>query len=976
MKKYTFLILLFSCYRILFSQERISTYSDRKTDNWTVRIYEHDPMNVREYTLKNGLKVYTSVNKLQPRISTMIAVKTGSKNDPADHTGLAHYLEHMLFKGTDKYGSLDWSKEKPLLDEIDALYELYNHTTDSTKRKSIYHAIDSVSQLAAKWAIANEYDKMCQAIGAEGTNAFTSVEQTVYINDVPANMLLKWIELEAERYRNPVLRLFHTELEAVYEEKNISLDRDNNKVQEKLMATLFKLHNYGKQTTIGTVDHLKNPSLKAIREYYNTYYVCNNMAIILSGDFNPDSAVSAIANKFSYMQPKTVPQYTFIEEYPHAMPTKTEVIGPDAESITIGFRLPGANTREARAAKLIDLLLNNASAGLIDLNLVKKQLVLSANSSVDIMNDYSVFTLTGKPKNGQTLDSVKSLLLAQLKLVQEGKFNDSLLQAILLNSDISRLAGFKDNGSRCNILLDCFVNGSGYQKTFNELWEMRKIKKDEIAEIAKEFLGSDRVEVYKLKGEDKNVVKVTKPEIHPIELNRDKQSDFVSQWLAEKTAPITPVFADFENGIKKDKINGICDYFYVKNEDNRLFNLVYRIDYGRFHNKALPLAMDYLKYLGTAQFSAEEFSKKMYALGCSFQASAADRKTYITLHGPQENFVAALKLMENLFANVSENKAAFADMIDNVKKKRSNAKSNNRSIERQLSQYALYGADNPAKWVLSTSELDALKSADLLAIVKNLFQYTHTVEYYGNAEMVDIKNEIQKSHQIPAAFQIAATPKDFTPLENKENRVYFVNYKQVQAAIYWWNRCELFDPKDEPSISVFNQYFGGDMSSVVFQNIREAKALAYNTYAYYLIPPKAGKTNNMLAYIGCQADKFKDAFASMDDLLNHLAIDENVFALAKESLKNKIETERTEAENLVSTYFYNQEMQYTVDPQKELYNQLASIGIKDIEAFHKAHVAGKFHGIAIMADENLIKPKDLEKYGKVTQLSLEDIFGY
>ncbi len=959
-----------------FGQDRIATYYDKKTPLWTVRIYEGDPLNVREYTLPNGLRIITSVNKSQPRINTMIAVKTGSKNDPASNTGLAHYLEHMLFKGTDKYGTLDWSKEKPLLEQIDALYETYNHTTDTSARRKIYHQIDSVSQLAAKWAIANEFDKMCQSMGATGTNAFTSNEQTVYINDIPSNMLQKWIALEAERYRNPVLRLFHTELEAVYEEKNISLDDDGDKVSEKLYAELFKNHNYGLQTTIGTVEHLKNPSLKAIREYYNTYYVPNNMAIIMSGDFIPDSAVAMIARQFSWMQKREIPTYNYKWEMPHAAPQKFTVTGPDAAYITLGFRMPGVNTREARTAKLIDLLLNNANAGLMDLNLVKKQMVLGASSGVNIMNDYSVFTLTGRPLEGQSLDSVKTLMLSQVKLIQQGKFDDSLLLAILLNEDIGRIAGFKDNANRTGFLMQSFINGSGYQKAYNELWEMRKIRKQEIMELASEYLGNDRVEIYKLVGEDTTVLKIEKPEIHPVELNRDKRSDFVSQWLAQPFAPIAPVFAEFDKKIKTENVGEICPLYYVKNSDNRLFNLEYRYEYGRFHNKALPMALDYLKYLGTSSVSAEEFSKKMYALGCNFKAVSGDKRCYVVLTGPEENFNEAVALFEDLLANAQADETAFTNLIGSIEKKRKDTKLSNDAIERQLSQYALYGSDNPARWVLSNAELKTLKASALIDIIHGLYSKKHQIQYFGQREMADVKTYLIGKHKLPKSFDAAVTLKVFTPRENKENEVYFTNYKQVQSAIYWWNRSNIYNTKEDPIIDVFNQYFGGDMSSVVFQNIREAKALAYSTYAYYITPSMAGEYNRNIAYIGCQADKFKDAFGAMQDLLNKLEVDEQILLLAKESLKNHVETERVDDEGLMDYYFGLMDKGYTSDSRQILYNALPGISIKDVEDFHKSHIARQKYAIAVMADGEKVKIKDLEKYGKVTVISIDELFGF
>lgn len=234
-------------------------------------------------------------------------------------------------------------------------------------------------RLAAKFAIANEYDKMMQVLGASGTNAFTSFEQTVYVNDLPSNQMSSWLTVEAERFRNPVLRLFHTELEAVYEEKNISLDNDSRKANEAMLASLFKNHNYGLQTTIGTVEHLKNPSIQKIREYYKANYVPNNMAIILAGDINPDKLILEISQKFGYMQPATVKPYTFNPEMPKANPDKIEITGPNAEFLQFAYRIPGgAGTQEALLLELTDLILSNSKAGLIDLNINQAQKTLSS----------------------------------------------------------------------------------------------------------------------------------------------------------------------------------------------------------------------------------------------------------------------------------------------------------------------------------------------------------------------------------------------------------------------------------------------------------------------------------------------------------------------------------------------------------------------------------------------------------------------
>ena len=363
------ILILIALFVSVISQGQTPFEWKKQTSNgYEYKYVSNDPAKARFYTLKNGLTVILSPTNKDPRIQAYVAVKAGSKTDPATNTGLAHYLEHMLFKGTDKYGTQDWAKEKVELDKIGDLYEQYNKSKDDAKRKKIYKAIDSISGVASKYSIANEYDKMMSAMGAQGTNAFTSFEQTVYTDDVPSSSLDKYLAVQSERFRNPIFRIFHTELEAVYEEKNRSLDSDGSKVFEELFASLFKKHNYGLQTTIGTVEHLKNPSLVEIRNYFNKYYVPNNMGIILSGDFNADEVIAKIDKSFGQMQTKPFQKYTFENEAPITAPIIKEIVGPDAENLTIGFRLPGNKDKDVLLADLVGKILTNGKAGLMDLN--------------------------------------------------------------------------------------------------------------------------------------------------------------------------------------------------------------------------------------------------------------------------------------------------------------------------------------------------------------------------------------------------------------------------------------------------------------------------------------------------------------------------------------------------------------------------------------------------------------------------------
>jgi len=452
-------------------------WKEAKSNGYSYKYVTNDPTSARYYTLKNGLTVILSPTSKDPRIQAYIATKAGSKTDPADHTGLAHYLEHMLFKGTDKFGSKDWAKEKPLLDQIDALYEKYNKTTDEAQRKAIYKEIDRVSGEAAKYAIANEYDKMMAGMGADGTNAFTSFEQTVYTEDIPANVVDKFLAVQGERFREPVLRLFHTELEAVYEEKNRSLDDDADKVYDMMFASLFPNNNYGKQTTIGTIEHLKNPSLNAIRNYFNSYYVPNNMGIIMSGDFNPDEMIAKIDKAFSYMKPKTVPEYKIGQEKSITAPIVKEVVGPNPENVMLGFRFPGATTKDARLLNLVGNMLTNGQAGLIDLDLVKKQKLLGAYAFPYVLKDYSVLLLQGKPTEGQSLDEVKNLLLQEIDKLRKGEFSDDLIQSIVNNEKKSIIQKDEKYSSRASILMDEFTSDIDHKASLEYVDEYPNLPK-------------------------------------------------------------------------------------------------------------------------------------------------------------------------------------------------------------------------------------------------------------------------------------------------------------------------------------------------------------------------------------------------------------------------------------------------------------------------------------------------------------------
>ncbi|WP_346317198.1 insulinase family protein [Chitinophaga sp. YIM B06452] len=972
-----FLVLVLAATQQVSAQAK-HEWKNASSGGYSYRYISGDPMQARFYTLKNGLTVILSVNKKDPRIQTLIGVRAGSNNDPKDHTGLAHYLEHLLFKGTTHFGSLDWSKEKPLLDQITALYDQYNKTTGTEARKAVYHQIDSVSGLAAKYAIANEYDKMMTNMGAQGTNAHTWVEETVYEEDIPSTAVDKFLAVQAERFKNPVFRIFHTELEAVYEEKNRGLDNDGRKMYETMLETMFPTHNYGQQSTIGTVEHLKNPSLIAIRKFYNEYYVPNNMALVMAGDFDPDYVIKRIDESFAYMQKKPVPEYKAPVEKPITSPIVKEVFGPDAENVNIAYRMPGAlDTKNAVILTVLSQILSNGKAGLMDLNLNKQQKVLGASVSNMPWKDYTVFSLSGRAKQGQSLDEVKDLLLAQVDILRKGQFDESLITAIVNNFKLYEIQGLESNGNRANSLMDAFIKHRGQNWLYDVAYieDMSKVTRKDIMDFANKYLVNNYVLLYKRKGEDKSIVKVEKPPITPVEVNRDAQSDFLQKVAAMPETPVKPQWLDYSKDIQKGKA-GHADLLYVQNKDNGLFRLYYRFNMGSWNNKKLPLAAQYLQFLGTDKYSSEEISKQFYNIACNFAVQPGNEETTISITGLQENFDKAVELFDHLINNCKADEQVLAGMKNRLQKVRADNKLNKAQILSGLRSYATYGAKNPFNNQLSTEELNAITAAELVAILHELPSYRHTVIYYGPDQLDAASAKIAKLHQQPASFKEDMPQQQFEKAVMQQNKVLFADYDMVQAEVNWVRNGELYDPRQAAVVNLFNNYFGGGMGSIVFQTIRESKALAYSTYAVYAQPNKKTDRYAVLAYVGSQADKISEAIAGMNELLNVIPESEKSFETARSSLKKDLETERITQDGIVFSYLSAQKLGLDTDIRKSVYETIDNLKFDDVKKLHQQNIAGKPYSYCILASEKKVSLDDLKKYGDVQKVSLEEIFGY
>lgn len=943
---------------------------------YSYKFIANDPTNSRFYTLKNGLTVILSVNKKEPRIRALVALRSGSNSDPANNTGLAHYLEHLLFKGTDKIGTKDWEKEKPLLQSIDSLYEIYNKTTDPSLRKEIYKTIDRVSGEAAKFAIANEYTKIIKDMGGQASNAHTFVEETVYEEYIPSNAIDKYLALQAERFRNPVLRIFHTELEAVYEEKNRILDNDARKLQTGMFTYLFPTTNYGLQSTIGTIEHLKNPSLVEIRKFYNNYYVPNNLGVILSGDFDPDAVIKKIDAAFAFMQPKTFTEYNATETKLLNGPVVKEIFGPTSESVRLCYRTPAAFTRDANMLQLINNILSNGEAGLLDLDLAKQQKVLAANSSFWQFKNHGILFLSASPKQGKQLEDIKQMLLTEIDKIKQGDFDESLIAATANNLKMNYQRSIQNNISRANLISDNFIQSKGakwdtYLASFDEIASMRK---SEVVAFAQKFFDENYLILYKRKGEDKTIQKVEKPAITALDIDKNAESPLGISINNIKTQKISPEWIDFNTQMKAEQVNGRM-FLHTANKLDQQFKLTYYFEMGNYNNRKFSLLMDYIDYLGTKKMAAENFSKAFYNLACSYSTSVDDKTMTITLSGLNENFTKAVTLLEDLFRNCIPDNNALEEYKNRLIKARSNSKTNRANILNAMNAYARYGASNPYNYVLSDKEIQELTAVELTNELHQLFDYRHNVLYYGPKDFIDASSEVDEAHPVPAKYVDAAVAKAFPEIPTTA-AVYFTDYDMVQAEMQWTRNAGEFDPYNQAVISVFNNYFGSGGSSFVYQVVRETKALAYSTYAMYYPGGEYEKKNYITGYIGSQADKFKEATSAMNDMFTTFPVSEKSFAAAKSNMLNVLETQRVSQDAILFEYMKNKKLGLDGDIRKTTYQKMSKLTLDDLKKFHEDNFERKPFTLLVLASEKKVTKEDMEKIGPVKKCTLEELFSY
>lgn len=951
------------------------TVSKTDANGYKYEEVTNDPFKARIYTLNNGLKVYLSQNKDEPRIQTIIAVRAGSKEDPRDNTGLAHYLEHMMFKGTNHFGTSDWEKEKVLIDSITNLFEAYKFAESMDTKKAIYKQIDAVSQEASQYAISNEYDKLIGSIGASGTNAFTSNDLTAYINEIPSNEIDKYMKLEYDRFSNLVLRLFHTELETVYEEFNMYQDMGGMLVWEKAYEELFDKHPY-KVDVIGLPQHLKSPSMKSVMEFQKYYYVPNNMAVCMTGDLDFEKTIQIVDKYFGQMKPnENLKHPDPVKEEPVKGTKVREVSTPDQERILVAYRYGDVKSKDALYLNMIASILYNGKAGLIDLDLIQKQKVLQLGAGARNMKDYGVFYFSGTPREGQTLEDMSALIQEEIKKLKAGDFDDNLLQAIINNKKL-QVIETTDNRYACYDFLESFINEIDWKEYISEIDQLAALKKEDIVAFANEFFGDNYVTIYKRTGENKEKVTVDKPVITPIKINRDVESQFAKDLQAEKVDPIEPVFIDFKERIKKETIKDGIELYYTKNETNKTYELIRFTDVGNKTDKKLALAFRYLPYLGTSKYTPEQLKMEMYKLAMYFSASSGSERSYVSLYGLEETMDRSYALVEEMMNDAVVNEEAYNNLVNDILKQRANSKLDKGAILRGgLVNYAKYGPVSVFTDNLSEAELKAIKPQELIDIIKDFASYKYGYHYYGPLSQDKIAAKV-KNMKTPETLKDVPARKDYPELPMDKPVVYFAEYDMVQTEIILLAKDTKFDVTVLPYQSMFNSYYGGGMNSIVFQEIREARGLAYTAYAFVTQPSRKENSNYVQAYVGTQPDKMVIAMDAFRELLTNMPSADKQFQLCKESVLNNMRSERLVKSNIFWNYMYLKDLGIDYDIRKPVFETIQKMELSDIQKYFDEHIKPAQFSVLLIGKKDKIDFNYLKKYAEVKEFSLEELFGF
>lgn len=932
-------------------------------------------LRVQSYKLENGLTVYLNEDPTANRVFGAVAVNAGSKNDPADATGIAHYLEHLLFKGTTEMGTWDFEKEKVHLDSITYWYEELGKAEDEGKRTFIQQKINEQSVAAAKYGLPNDFDNLLKSIGSTSVNAFTSPDMTFYHNSFPSNQIEKWLHIFSHRFKDPVFRSFQSELEVVYEEKNRAMDGFEYQILEKFMDELFSPHPYGTQTTLGKTEHLKNPNLNKMYEFFRTYYVPNNMALVLTGNFNSKEVIPLIEKEFGVLErgAELAPNNFPMAKINGKGKVKVKVRFTPIKAEVIGFKTAGANHPDQAALNIISgLFSNGSSTGLID-QLNQKNKLTFGEFFAEPLNDdgAAVFIIVPKVFR-QSFGKAEKLIFGQINRIKTGDFDDALLKSVKNEIYVDFQKSLEDVTQRGIAIGECFNRGISWETYLNYKQRIEAIDKVEIQRVASLYYDDDYLAVYSRMGFPKKE-KLDKPRFQPVKPAVGQQSNFAKAFNAKKGKEVSPKFLDFKKDVTFLDLKKNNRLYVNPNPINDIFSVSFKYQYGDDNNRDLKLATQLMKHAGTEQQSMFELKQAFALLGTSYNIYSNRNYLVIDLKGKEENLAKSLQLLNELVHQPVIGKEAKQLIKKEAQTNKRIEKRTPSAMGSALRFYAIYGDNSYYLRRHSIQEIKAVDVRKMTQTFKDGIDYAASVHYTGKLNAAEFKDVLLDNYELNTTGK--REPLVFiSPAKYKKSHIYFIHDKKaVQSQIYFYVAGDAYKKTDFPQYKAFNSYFGDGFSGLVLQEIREYRSLAYSAWGRYFHPLKSGERAFLNSFVGCQGDKTNEAIGVMMDLLQHLPEQPESMNRIKNGLQQKVLTDYPSFRDVSKQIESYKKLGYQKSPAEMAFPIYKDMEFSDIMTFYKKHLKDKPVVITIYGDKRRIDFKELKKYGEVKELKRKDV---
>jgi predicted Zn-dependent peptidase len=921
------------------------------------------PIDTRLYELSNGIKVYINQNQNETKIETAIGVRVGSSNDPDGSKGALNIIRKMMFKGTTEIGTKNWNKESVLLDKISSLLELRRKENDTIARKRILNKISKLSEEASKYSIHNEYKSIISSIGGTNLSSFIDYGRTVFKCIIPSNELENWIKIERERFSNMVPREF---INTVKTTENYFVSYKKNDVQQasdKLLELIWKNSNNKYYSPYGNGEFINNPSIKILKELYKKYYVANNIGICISGNVDFEKTIDLLEKYWGNYRKGDIEKHSFKKKEISKIKEKT-IYGDKDELVLFGYQFDGFDSIDHRYVMMIDLLLVNWQAGLIDLNLNQQQKVQLASCSPLFFKDIGIHFFLGQPTLGQTLEDVKKKILSQIKLIKEGQFPDWLIDAIKKKIILEEQNDFATNGI-VNDFISAFTMERNWINSFEYTEAIKKITKEDVVKFANKYYKDNYIVIYKRKSKSDKSIKTYYDNIKKYESSSKEHSKFYKSIQNTQVRGFKPVFLDYNKQITKSCLKEGLLFDYVKNTKNDMFQLSFISKLNKESAKYLSYAFDYLYFVGTDKYTPSGLKEEFFKNGLDIDYVYNNNSAGITVRGLNSELKNAIKLINNIVNNSQSDLIAFRKYLKMLRKTKNESLTSYEVNPFGLINYAKYGDFKKNPYGASVSEIQKYGPKRLLKMVKDLFNYEHSIYYFGGESEELVQEYINEYHNTPNKLQkVKRDTVDYNVILN-ENKVLYFNkdYKKANFVIFIKGAKQSI--KELPYSFLFNMKYSQYVSKYDIENlsINLDKAILKGDRNYYVISgtvPYSKITSSIQALV--------------KEIHNPIVTDKQIKSLLLNT-KKQLETERITQNNIYWQYYFDKLLDVDYDSRKYLYDYVTSVKYEELrQSFIKADIDEKFV-LCIVGDKKKLRSASLDKLGNVKEISAKEFLG-